>query len=130
MNLEKVIFGFFIVLAATLNFGFVYGDPANPEFGVPTSGDLVPWSSQPADLGPGQQVPRFRMAIYDVLPELGGEATADEAPDAPLAVPPGGAAPAAPVHVEAPPGAPKPAKKPAAGAGALDNPPAPEEGAR
>jgi len=31
MNLEKVIFGFFIVLAATLNFGFVYGDPANPE---------------------------------------------------------------------------------------------------
>lgn len=25
MNLEKVIFGFFIVLAATLNFGFVYG---------------------------------------------------------------------------------------------------------
>ena len=30
MNLEKVIFGFFIVLAATLNFGFVYGDVANP----------------------------------------------------------------------------------------------------
>ena len=26
MNLEKVIFGFFILLAATLNFGFVYGD--------------------------------------------------------------------------------------------------------
>jgi hypothetical protein len=26
MNLEKVVFGFFIVLAATLNFGFVYGD--------------------------------------------------------------------------------------------------------
>ena len=25
MNLEKVIFGFFILLAATLNFGFVYG---------------------------------------------------------------------------------------------------------
>jgi hypothetical protein len=25
MNLEKVIFGFFIVLALTLNFGFVYG---------------------------------------------------------------------------------------------------------
>jgi len=25
MNLEKVIFAFFIVLAATLNFGFVYG---------------------------------------------------------------------------------------------------------
>ncbi len=31
MNLEKVIFGFFIVLAATLNFGFVYGDVANPD---------------------------------------------------------------------------------------------------
>lgn len=26
MNLEKVIFGFFILLAATLNFGFVWGD--------------------------------------------------------------------------------------------------------
>ena len=26
MNLEKVIFGFFILLAATLNFGFVLGD--------------------------------------------------------------------------------------------------------
>jgi hypothetical protein len=30
MNLEKVVFGFFIVLAATLNFGFVYGGPDNP----------------------------------------------------------------------------------------------------
>ena len=30
MNFEKVVFGFFIVLAATLNFGFVYGDPADP----------------------------------------------------------------------------------------------------
>jgi len=30
MNLEKVIFGFFILLAATLNFGFVYGDVDNP----------------------------------------------------------------------------------------------------
>jgi hypothetical protein len=30
MNLEKVIFGFFIVLAATLNFGFVYGEVDNP----------------------------------------------------------------------------------------------------
>ena len=26
MNLEKVIFGFFIILACTLNFGFVFGD--------------------------------------------------------------------------------------------------------
>jgi hypothetical protein len=31
MNLEKVVFGFFIVLAATLNFGFVYGDVADPD---------------------------------------------------------------------------------------------------
>lgn len=31
MNLEKVIFGFFILLAATLNFGFVYGNIDNPE---------------------------------------------------------------------------------------------------
>ncbi|MBL8538993.1 MAG: hypothetical protein JNK68_01350 [Betaproteobacteria bacterium] len=30
MNLEKVIFGFFIVLAATLNFGFFIGDIQNP----------------------------------------------------------------------------------------------------
>ena len=30
MNLEKVVFGFFIVLAATLNFGFVYGDIDDP----------------------------------------------------------------------------------------------------
>ena len=30
MNLEKVIFGFFIVLAATLNFGFFVGDLDDP----------------------------------------------------------------------------------------------------
>jgi len=30
MNLEKVIFGFFIVLALTVNFGFVMGDIDNP----------------------------------------------------------------------------------------------------
>ena len=30
MNLEKGIFGFFIVLAATLNFGFFIGDIDNP----------------------------------------------------------------------------------------------------
>jgi hypothetical protein len=32
MNLEKVIFGFFILLAATLNFGFFIGDLDNPDF--------------------------------------------------------------------------------------------------
>ena len=30
MNLEKVIFGFFILLAATLNFGFFVGEIDNP----------------------------------------------------------------------------------------------------
>ena len=28
MNLEKVISGFFIIMALTLNFGFFYGDPS------------------------------------------------------------------------------------------------------
>jgi hypothetical protein len=31
MNTEKVVFGFFIVLAATLNFGFFLGDIDRPE---------------------------------------------------------------------------------------------------
>ncbi len=31
MNPEKVVFGFFIVLALTLNFGFVLGEIDNPE---------------------------------------------------------------------------------------------------
>src|SRR3970282_305886 len=31
MNIEKVIFSFFIVLALTLNFGFFLGDFDNPE---------------------------------------------------------------------------------------------------
>jgi hypothetical protein len=31
MNLEKVVFAFVILLAATLNFGFVYGGVENPE---------------------------------------------------------------------------------------------------
>jgi hypothetical protein len=30
MNLEKVVFGFFVLLAATLNFGFFIGDIDNP----------------------------------------------------------------------------------------------------
>jgi hypothetical protein len=30
MNLEKVIFGFFVLLAATLNFGFFVGDISDP----------------------------------------------------------------------------------------------------
>ncbi len=31
MNLEKVVFGFFIVMALTLNFGFILGDIDNPD---------------------------------------------------------------------------------------------------
>jgi hypothetical protein len=31
VNFEKVVFGFFIVLALTLNFGFFLGDIDNPE---------------------------------------------------------------------------------------------------
>ena len=31
MNLEKVVFGFFIILALTLNFGFFVGDIDNPD---------------------------------------------------------------------------------------------------
>ncbi|MCA0294513.1 MAG: DUF6394 family protein [Actinobacteria bacterium] len=31
MNFEKVIFGFFIIMAATLNLGFFLGDMAKPE---------------------------------------------------------------------------------------------------
>lgn len=30
MNFEKVVFGFFVLLAATLNFGFFLGDIADP----------------------------------------------------------------------------------------------------
>ncbi len=32
MNLEKVIFGFFIVMALTLNFGFFLGEMENPKY--------------------------------------------------------------------------------------------------
>lgn len=32
MNLEKVIFGFFIVMALTLNFGFFLGEMDNPQY--------------------------------------------------------------------------------------------------
>ncbi|SNS35533.1 MULTISPECIES: DUF6394 family protein [Geodermatophilus] len=35
MNLEKVVFGFFVLLAATLNFGFFIGDIDRPELHNP-----------------------------------------------------------------------------------------------
>jgi len=31
MNLEKVVFSFFMILALTLNFGFFYGNVSNPD---------------------------------------------------------------------------------------------------
>jgi hypothetical protein len=30
LNVEKVVFGFFVILSCTLNFGFFYGDPSDP----------------------------------------------------------------------------------------------------
>lgn len=36
MNLEKVIFGFFVILACTLNFGFFIGDISTPEIHHPS----------------------------------------------------------------------------------------------
>lgn len=36
MNLEKVVFGFFIILACTLNFGFFVGPIDRPELHHPT----------------------------------------------------------------------------------------------
>jgi Family of unknown function (DUF6394) len=35
MNLEKVVFGFFVLLAATLNFGFFVGDISDPRLHNP-----------------------------------------------------------------------------------------------
>jgi hypothetical protein len=35
VNLEKVVFGFFVLLAATLNFGFFVGDLAEPSLHSP-----------------------------------------------------------------------------------------------
>ena len=35
MNLERVVFGFFVVLAATLNFRFFIGDISDPELHNP-----------------------------------------------------------------------------------------------
>ena len=35
MNLEKVVFGFFVIFACTLNFGFFIGDIERPELHHP-----------------------------------------------------------------------------------------------
>lgn len=42
------------------------GDPSNPEFGVPTSGDLVPWTSQPADIPEAIAPSALRMAVFEI----------------------------------------------------------------
>ncbi|MFZ5475446.1 MAG: hypothetical protein ACOZNI_01620 [Myxococcota bacterium] len=40
------------------------GDPANPEFGVPITGDLVPWTSQPMNLPPERAPAVYRMTVF------------------------------------------------------------------
>lgn len=45
MNLEKVIFGFFVLLAATLNFGFFIGDLGIRTCTTCTSCSLRSWST-------------------------------------------------------------------------------------
>lgn len=49
------------------------GDPSNPVLGVPIIGDLVPWTSQPAELPPEIAPHRFRMAVFELpaAPEEG-----------------------------------------------------------
>lgn len=59
------------------------GDPARPEFGVPIVGDLVPWTSQPAELPPERAPARYRMAVLDMPIAAMEEAPAEPAADAP-----------------------------------------------
>lgn len=74
------------------------GDPARPEFGVPIAGDLVPWTSQPADLPPETAPAEYRMVVFD-LPEPAGPpvlSPTETAPPAPTAdAPPPEASPPA-----------------------------------
>ncbi len=55
------------------------GDPSNPQFGVPTSGDLVPWTSQPADIPEAIAPSAMRMAVFEV-PEAAEAEAAKPAP--------------------------------------------------
>lgn len=75
------------------------GDPANPELGVPIVGDLVPWTSQPADLPPDKAPSVYRMAVFHVplasdATEAGVPGAAAEPPAEGGASPPGPPAPA------------------------------------
>ncbi|MFN7143846.1 MAG: hypothetical protein ACK4YP_08735, partial [Myxococcota bacterium] len=56
------------------------GDPANPQFGVPIVGDLVPWTSQPAELPPERAPAKYRMAVID-LPTAPTNVALDSAPE-------------------------------------------------
>jgi hypothetical protein len=55
------------------------GDPTHPEVGVPVAGDLVPWTSQPAEMPPERAPAKYRMAIIDI-PTAPGPAL-DSAPE-------------------------------------------------
>ncbi len=48
----------------------VKGDPSNPEFGVPIAGDLVPWTSQPADIPESRAPAVFHMAVFEITPQV------------------------------------------------------------
>ena len=52
MSLEKVIFGFFVLLAATLNFGFFIGDMSDP-----TLRNVYDWEAELLELRAGESVP-------------------------------------------------------------------------
>lgn len=59
------------------------GDPANPLFGVPIVGDLVPWTSQPADIPPDRAPAAYRMAIFELPAPPPAEVDAAAAPAEP-----------------------------------------------
>jgi hypothetical protein len=42
------------------------GDPDAPLFGVPITGDLVPWTSQPAEIPPDRAPAHYRMAVFEL----------------------------------------------------------------
>ena len=85
------------------------GDPAHPEFGVPIVGDLVPWTSQPAELPPERAPAQYRMAVLELFPA--GPTVADLGPNL------------APAVADAPEGDEAPPASPPAAAPALDSPP-------
>jgi hypothetical protein len=57
----------------------VRGDPTAPEFGVPISGDLVPWTSQPLVMAEERSVGRFHMSVFEIGPAASDPRTADGA---------------------------------------------------